>query len=84
MFNTIDKWILFGSKERAKQFVDQASKVDYPMDLIIGRNVIDAKSLIGVLSFDLSKPVWLKIMADKESDVQEFLDEIKDIVVKDK
>lgn len=81
MFNTIDKWVLFGSKERAKQFVDQASKVDYDMDLIIGKNVIDAKSLIGVLSFDLSKPVLLKILADKESDVQEFLDNINDIIV---
>lgn len=38
-----------------KEFVSAAEKCDFDIDISYNRFIIDAKSLIGVLSFDLSK-----------------------------
>ena len=41
--------------------------LEYDLDLISGRYVIDAKSLLGIFSLDLSKPIELTIHADEEA-----------------
>ena len=50
--NTIDK---------VKSFVNDITKFDYDFDLVSGRYVIDAKSIMGIFSLDLSKPIDLNI-----------------------
>lgn len=43
--------------DQVKDFVDLLSKYPYEMDLVSGRYTIDAKSLLGIYSLDLSNPV---------------------------
>ena len=40
------------------------SKYDFDFDLVSGRYVIDAKSIMGIFSLDLSKPINLNVHAE--------------------
>lgn len=51
--------------DQVKDFVNLLSKYPYEMDLISGRYTIDAKSLLGIYSLDLSKPLTLVIYAEE-------------------
>ncbi|MGN1422323.1 MAG: HPr family phosphocarrier protein [Oscillospiraceae bacterium] len=62
-----------------KEFVSIVSKCEYDVDIISGRYAIDAKSIMGIFSLDLSKELELHVHSD---DCQDFLDEIKDFIVK--
>ena len=53
--------------------------VDYDFDLVSGRYVIDAKSIMGIFSLDLSKPIDLNIHAEDNSD--EVLEVLKPYMV---
>ena len=44
-----------------KKFVNEISKFDDEFDLVSGRYVIDAKSIMGIFSLDISKPIDLNI-----------------------
>ena len=58
--------ISLNSIDKVKSFVNSISKFDFDFDLISGRYVIDAKSLMGIFSLDLSKPIDLSIHAEGE------------------
>ena len=49
--------ISLNSIDKVKSFVNEITKFDYDFDLVSGRYVIDAKSIMGIFSLDLSKPV---------------------------
>jgi phosphotransferase system HPr-like phosphotransfer protein len=55
--------------ESVKKFVNVVSKYPYDIDIRSGRFLIDAKSLLGIFSLDLSKPVVLEVHADKCDDL---------------
>ena len=71
--------ILLNTTDSVKNFVGTISKYDYEMDLRSGRSVVDAKSLLGIFSLDLNKPVVLEIYAN---DCDELINEIKPFIVK--
>ena len=51
-----------------KSFVNDLAKFDVDFDLVSGRYVIDAKSIMGIFSLDLSKPIELNIHAEAQLD----------------
>ncbi len=53
--------ISLNSIDKVKSFVNDVTKFDYDFDLVSGRYVIDAKSIMGIFSLDLSKPIDLNI-----------------------
>ena len=53
--------ILLNTTESVKKFVNIMSSYDFPTDLRSGRYVVDAKSILGIFSLDLNKPVVLEI-----------------------
>ena len=55
--------------ESVKAFVNIVSKYPYEVDLRSGRFVIDAKSLLGIFSLDLAKPITLEVHSDKCDDL---------------
>ena len=61
--------ICLNSIEKVKQFVNLISKYDGDFDLTSGRYVIDAKSIMGIFSLDLSKPLRLDIYDDSHADL---------------
>lgn len=60
--------ISLNSIDKVKSFVNDITKFDVDFDLVSGRYVIDAKSIMGIFSLDLSKPIDLSIHADEELD----------------
>ena len=56
--------ISLNSIDKVKSFVNTINNFDFDFDLISGRYVIDAKSIMGIFSLDLSKPITLNIHAD--------------------
>ena len=60
--------ISLNSIGKVKSFVNTISQFEYDFDLISGRYVIDAKSIMGIFSLDLSKPIDLNIHADENID----------------
>ena len=60
--------ISLNSIEKVKSFVNEIAKFDTDFDLVSGRYVIDAKSIMGIFSLDLSKPIDLNIHAEDNVD----------------
>ena len=56
--------ISLNSIDKVKSFVNTITKYDNDFDLVSGRYVIDAKSIMGIFSLDLSKPINLNIHAE--------------------
>ena len=50
--------------EDVKNFVTTVTKCNYDVDIVSGRYAIDAKSIMGIFSLDLSKPINLNIHAE--------------------
>ena len=71
--------ISLNSIDKVKSFVKDITKFDYDFDLVSGRYVIDAKSIMGIFSLDLSKPIDLSIHA--EEDVDEILEVLKPYLI---
>ena len=61
------------SIEKVKSFVNTVSTYDAEFDLISGRFFIDAKSIMGIFSLDLSKPLTLNIYNDDDNTILEQL-----------
>ena len=60
--------ISLNSIDKVKAFVNEVTKFESDFDLVSGRYVIDAKSIMGIFSLDLSKPTDLNIHDDKDYD----------------
>ena len=71
--------ISLNSIDKVKSFVNDISKFDYDFDLVSGRYVIDAKSIMGIFSLDLSKPITLNIHS--ESDVEDIMAVLKPYLI---
>ena len=66
--------ISLNSIGKVKSFVNAISQFEYDFDLISGRYVIDAKSIMGIFSLDLSKSINLAIHSDENlDDIMEVL-----------
>lgn len=60
-----------------KNFVNIVSKYDFDIDLISDRYVVDAKSIMGIFSLDLSNKIKVEIQSD---DCEKFLGELQEFV----
>ena len=74
---TVD--ISINSIDKVKSFVNDITKFDYDFDLVSGRYVIDAKSILGIFSLDLSKRIDLNIHA--EDAIDEVLGALKPYII---
>ena len=67
--------ISLNSIDKVKSFVNDITKFENDFDLVSGRYVIDAKSIMGIFSLDLSEPIDLNIHA--EENIDHILDVLK-------
>lgn len=65
--------------ENVKTFVQKVAVFPGDLDLRSGRYVVDAKSILGIFSLDLSKPITLEIY---DNDCQDLLDSLEEFIVK--
>lgn len=60
--------ISLNSIDKVKNFVNDINRFDCDFDLVSGRYVIDAKSIMGIFSLDLSKPLTLNVHIDDDDE----------------
>jgi len=69
--------LLLSSINDVKDFVNIVSRCDFDVDLTSGRYVVDAKSIMGIFSLDLSKPIKVEVHSDNcdkfLADVEKFI-----------
>jgi phosphocarrier protein HPr len=61
-----------------KDFVNITNKYDFDVDLASDRYVVDAKSIMGVISLDLDKPIRVNVHSD---DCESFHEDIKPFLI---
>jgi phosphotransferase system HPr-like phosphotransfer protein len=61
-----------------KDFVNLVNRYDFDVDLSSGRYIVDAKSIMGIFSLDLSKPIKVEVQTD---DCEVFCNEIKRFII---
>ena len=71
--------VMLDSISAVKKFVNIVSTYEYEVDLASGRYAVDAKSIMGIFSLDLSSPIQLNIYADHDEDV--IMETIKPYIV---
>ncbi len=70
--------IKLNSINHVKTFVNTVNKYDFDVDLTSGRYVVDAKSIMGIFSLDLSKPIKVEVYSDE---TEEFMKEMQEFIV---
>ena len=75
--------ISLDSIDKVKTFVNEINRYNAEFDLVSGRYVIDAKSIMGIFSLDLSRPIDLNIHAEglDESGTSDILEVLKPYIV---
>lgn len=78
--------IQLDSVEKVKEFNQLANRVSFPMDVISGKKrYLDAKSLLGLLSCDLTKPMLLDLHPyNQKEEEKEFISKIEGFIKSDK
>ena len=71
--------ISLNSIDKVKSFVNDVTKFDTDFDLVSGRYVIDAKSIMGIFSLDLSNPINLNI--HNEENLEAILEVLKPYII---
>lgn len=74
-----EKKIKLNSIEDVKEFTSLANSKTYELDLISGRYAVDAKSIMGIFSLDLTKTLTLKLHGSDE-ECQEFLEDAEKFI----
>lgn len=59
--------VMLGTIEDVKEFVNITNRYQFDCDLVSGRYAIDAKSIMGIFSLDLSKPLKMVIHGGSEA-----------------
>ena len=72
--------ISLNSIDKVKSFVNDITRFENDFDLVSGRYVIDAKSIMGIFSLDLSKELTLSSDANKE-EFDLYCEKIKEFIV---
>lgn len=64
-----------------KNFVSAVTTFECDFDIVADRYVVDAKSIMGIFSLDLSKPLDLHINTDDEKEISSVLKAISAVLV---
>ena len=65
--------ISLNSIDKVMSYFNDVTKFQSDFDLVSGRYVIDAKSIMGIFSLDLSKPIDLNIHSENTDEILEML-----------
>ena len=79
-----EKTILIGSIENGKKLSKIANKFEQDIDIVTGRYIIDAKSILGIFSLNLWSPVTVVLHSDDQEVVKSFISELKDFIVEER
>ncbi len=56
--------VMLSSIVDVKNFVNLVNEFSFDVDMVSGRYVVDAKSLMGIFSLDLAKPIVVRVYSE--------------------
>ncbi len=65
----LEKTIILKDFEAVKKFVDIANEKDYDIELLSGKYIVNAKSIMGVFSLDLTRPIVMAAHTDSPKEI---------------
>ena len=75
--------VLFETVVEAKVFVTASNEVDFKVELVSGPYIIDAKSIMGLFSLDLSKPIELQAYCKDDGTFAAYKERIKEFLLEE-
>ena len=69
--------VLLSTINDVKEFVNIVSRYDFDVDLVSGRYAVDAKSIMGIFSLDLSKPIEVNIHSEEADEFLKAIEKFK-------
>lgn len=69
----LEKTIILKDFAAVKKFVDIANQLDCEVELLSGKYVVNAKSIMGIFSLDLTKPLVVVAHTDSHAELQRQL-----------
>lgn len=76
-----EKVILINTIDRVKRFTQKVSVLDAEVDIVSGRYIVDAKSIMGIFSLDILKPLTVIIHSEDEEEISKFNEIMKEFEV---
>lgn len=73
--------VCIGTIDRVRTFVKICDTFDSDIDLSAGRYVVDAKSIMGIFSFDITRDLVVTIHSDNNDELYRFNDEMKEFMI---
>lgn len=70
----IERKIMLGNIEFVKDFVNTAMSKDYDIELLSGKYIVNGKSIMGVFSLDLTKPLTVRAHCDENDTIKEEIE----------
>lgn len=81
LFKMYKTTVRFETVVEAKAFVSICNELDFKVELVSGPYIIDAKSIMGLFSLDLSQPIELQAHCKDDAAWQAFKERIHDFLV---
>lgn len=75
-----EKVILINTIDRVKRFTQKVSVLDAEVDIVSGRYIVDAKSIMGIFSLDILKPLTVIIHSEDEEEINKFNEIMEDFI----
>lgn len=66
--------------DKVKRFVNIVNTYDYSIEAVQGKYIVDAKSIMGMFSLDLTKPVTIEIDSSKLEEIKEFNGKMREFI----
>lgn len=73
----IEEKIVLKTLEDVREFVATASEKDYDIELLSGKYIVNAKSVMGVLSLDLTAPITMVANTDQDNEILNQVERFK-------
>lgn len=73
--------IKLNTLQKVRNFSEKVATMEEDIDIIVGRYVVDAKSVLGILSIDLNRVLRLRIHTTDIERCKEFQNEMKEFFV---
>lgn len=73
--------VLLETVEKIKKFINIVNKYDEDIDISKGRYTVDAKSVIGIFTLDLTEAVKVVFFSDNSDRINKFRNDIKDFLI---
>lgn len=70
--------VILNDMNKMKRFIDKVFRFESNIDAVKERYVVNAKSIMGLFSLDLSEPIELRLYSSNEDEMVKFINDMKE------